>query len=75
MPRDLVPALAFVETGIDRTAIGPEVHPHRLSLVARHGLQKNGEVAGLLWQAIAQSLQGLAANLTSRILLACGPLL
>jgi hypothetical protein len=38
-------------------------------------LPKNGEVAGLLWQAIAQSLQGLAANLTSRILLACGPLL
>ena len=38
MPRDLVPALTFVRTGKDRTAIGPEVQPHGLAFVTRHCL-------------------------------------
>jgi hypothetical protein len=49
MPRDLLPALALVETGKDRSAIGPEVHAHRLAFVTPHGLPQNGEVAGFLW--------------------------
>jgi hypothetical protein len=49
MPRDLLPTLALVETGKDRAAIGPEVHPHRLAFVTPHGLPQNGEVAGFLW--------------------------
>ncbi len=49
MLRDLLPALALVETSKDRAAIGPEVHPHRLAFVTPHGLPQNGEVAGFLW--------------------------
>ncbi len=61
MPRDLAPTLTLVETGKHRAAIGPKVEPHRLALVTRHGLPKNGEVAGFLWQSIAHGLPGLAA--------------
>jgi DNA repair exonuclease SbcCD ATPase subunit len=56
-----LPALTLVETGKDRAAVGPEVEPHRLAFVTRHGLPKNGEVAGSLWQSIAHGLPGLAA--------------
>jgi hypothetical protein len=48
MPRDLLPALALVETGKDRAAIGPEVHPHRIASVTPHCLPQDGEVAGFL---------------------------
>src|SRR5262249_19214766 len=61
MPPDLAPALTLVGTGKHRAAIGPKVEPHRLALVTRHGLPKNGEVAGFLWQSIAHGLPGLAA--------------
>ncbi len=60
MTRDLAPALTLVETGKHRAAIGPKVESHRLALVTSHGLPKNGEVAGFLWQSIAHGLPGLA---------------
>ena len=59
--RNLVPALALVNTSKNRTAIGPEVHPHGVAFVTRHGLPKNCEVAGFLWQSIAHGLPGFAA--------------
>jgi hypothetical protein len=49
MPRDLLPALALVETGKDRAAICPEVHPHGIAFVTPHGLPQNGKVASFLW--------------------------
>lgn len=61
MPRDLVPVFTLVETDKNRAAIGPKVEPNRLARVMRHGLPKNGEVAGLLRQSIAQGLPGPAA--------------
>ena len=48
MPRDLLPALALVETGKDRAVIGPEIHSQRLTFVSPYGLPQNGEVAGFL---------------------------
>ena len=57
MPRDLMPALTFVRAGEDRAAIGPEVQPHRLAFVTRHGLPKNGEVA-----LLRQSARGLQVS-------------
>src|SRR5688500_673303 len=59
MPRDLVPALTLVEAGKHRAAIGPEVEPHRFAFVTRHGLPKNGEVAGFLWHPSRMACQVL----------------
>src|SRR5262249_51667655 len=61
MPRDLAPALTLVETGKHRAAIGPKVKSHRLAVVTRHGLPKDGEIAGFLRQSFAHGLPGLAA--------------
>src|SRR5262249_21143977 len=61
MPRDFLPALTLVGTGKHRAAVGPKVESHRLTLVTRHGLPKNGEVAGLLWQSFAHGLPAPAA--------------
>ena len=61
MPRDLAPVLTLIETGKHGAAIGSKVESHRLALVTRHGLPKNGEVASFLWQSIAHGLPGLAA--------------
>src|SRR6185437_16501046 len=44
MPRNLLPALAFVGAGEDRTAVGPEVEADRLALVTRHRLPQHREV-------------------------------
>ena len=61
MPGDLVPAFTLVKTGKNRAAIGPKVESNWLALVMRHGLPKNGEVAGLLRQSITLALPGPAA--------------